>query len=101
MTAQKKGTAPESGAKEQEPAAAGSGVKQGETGTDSAANQEGAADQSGSSKRKPWVKKTPTEIVLEQVSKQEEVVTRLKKELAKEEAELKKMQKAAEIFQAG
>lgn len=56
--------------------------------------------QSESSKRKPWIKKSPVEIILEQVKKQEEKVAELKKELAKEEGELQKMRKATELLGA-
>jgi hypothetical protein len=51
-------------------------------------------------KRKAWIKKTPVEIILEQVAKQEEKVAELRKELAKEEGELKKMQDATKLLQA-
>jgi hypothetical protein len=54
--------------------------------------------QTDSTKRKPWIKKTPVEIILEQVKKQEEKVAELKKELAKEEGELQKMRKATELL---
>ncbi len=50
-------------------------------------------------KRKPWIKKTPVEIILEQVAKQEEKVAALRKELTKE-GELKKMQDATKLLQA-
>jgi hypothetical protein len=50
--------------------------------------------------RKAWVKKTPVEIILEQVAKQEEKVAVLRKDLAKEEGELKKMQDATKLLQA-
>ena len=55
---------------------------------------------SGGAKRKAWIKKTPVEIILEQVAKQEEKVVVLRKELAKEEGELKKMQDATKLLQA-
>lgn len=51
-------------------------------------------------KRKAWIKKTPVEIILEQVAKQEEKVAALRKELTKEEGELKKMQDATKLLQA-
>ncbi len=51
-------------------------------------------------KRKGWIKKTPAEIILEQVHKQEERVSELRKELAQEETELKKMQDATKLLQA-
>jgi hypothetical protein len=69
--------------------------KKGEAG----GTQGGAAGDSGA-KRKPWIKKTPVEIILEQVAKQEEKVAVLRKELAKEEGELKKMQDATKLLQA-
>jgi cell division protein FtsB len=50
--------------------------------------------------RKAWIKKTPVEIILEQVAKQEEKVVALRKETAKEEGELKKMQDATKLLQA-
>jgi hypothetical protein len=73
MTAQKKGTA--------------EGSSQGAAG-------------SGGTKRKGWIKKSPVEIILEQVSKQEEKVAELRRELTKEEAELKKMQDATKLLSA-
>jgi hypothetical protein len=58
-----------------------------------------AGSESGG-KRKAWIKKTPVEIILEQVDKQNEKVAALRKELAKEEGELKKMQDATKLLQA-
>jgi len=63
-------------------------------------SQQGATTGSGGEKRKSWIKKTPVEIILEQVAKQEEKVVALRKELAKEEGELKKMQDATKLLQA-
>src|SRR5579864_7648512 len=64
-----------------------------------AAGAEGQASaQADAEKRKPWIKKTPVEIILEQVKKQEDKVAELKKELAKEEGELQKMRKATELL---
>jgi len=59
-----------------------------------------AGSESGGGKRKAWIKKTPVEIILEQVDKQNEKVVALRKELAKEEGELKKMQDATKLLQA-
>ena len=53
-----------------------------------------------SSTRKAWVKKTPVEVVLEQIGKQEEKVTDLRKELAREERELAKLQQARKVLEA-
>jgi hypothetical protein len=50
--------------------------------------------------RKAWVKKTPVEIVLEQIGKQEEKVAEMRTELAKEERELAKLQKAKQVLEA-
>ncbi len=52
------------------------------------------------SSRKPWVKKTPVEIVLEQIGKQEEKVAELRKELAVQERELAKLQQARKVLEA-
>ena len=52
------------------------------------------------SSRKPWVKKTPVEIVLEQIGKQEEKVADMRKELAREERELSKLQQAKKVLEA-
>jgi hypothetical protein len=66
---------------------------------DTAGTQGAPAGDSGE-KRKPWIKKTPTEIILEQVAKQQEKVDDLRKELTREEGELKKMQDATKLLQA-
>ena len=50
--------------------------------------------------RKPWVKKTPVEIVLEQIGKQEEKVAEMRKDLAREERELGKLQQAKKVLEA-
>ena len=77
MTAQKKGAAAEGGAAPQ-----------------------GNTTESADAKRKPWIKKTPVEIILEQVAKQKEKVEEMRKELQKEEGELKKMQEATKLLGA-
>lgn len=50
--------------------------------------------------RKPWVKKTPVEVVLEQIAKQEERVAGMREELKKEERELQKLQQAKKVLEA-
>jgi hypothetical protein len=62
----------------------------------SAAGQAG----SGGATRKPWVKKTPVEVVLEQIAKQEERVAGMREELKKEERELQKLQQAKKVLEA-
>jgi len=49
--------------------------------------------------RKPWVKKTPVEIFLEQIAKQEERVAELREALAHEERELEKLQEARTVLE--
>jgi len=56
-----------------------------------------AESQSG---RKPWVKKTPVQIVLDQIAKQEEKVNDMREELKKEERELQKLQQAKKVLEA-
>lgn len=50
--------------------------------------------------RKPWVKKTPVEVVLEQITKQEEKVNDMRDALKKEERELSKLQQAKKVLEA-
>ena len=50
--------------------------------------------------RKPLVKKTPVEVVLEQIGKQEERVAVMREELAHEERELAKLQQARKALEA-
>jgi len=56
-----------------------------------------AQEQTG---RKPWIKKTPVEVVLEQIGKQEEKVSEMREELAHEERELAKLQQARKVLEA-
>ena len=58
----------------------------------------GTPIEGGAAKRKPWIKRSPVEIILEQVKKQEDKVLALKEELAKEEGELKKMREATKLL---
>ncbi len=50
--------------------------------------------------RKPWIKKTPVEVVLEQIGKQEEKVAGMRAELTREERELSKLQQAKKVLEA-
>ncbi len=50
--------------------------------------------------RKTWVKKSPVAIVLEQIGKQEEKVAGMRKELAREEREISKLQQAKKVLEA-
>ena len=55
---------------------------------------------STTSTRKAWVKKTPVDVVLEQIAKQEDRVNELRDELKKEERELQKLQQAKKVLEA-
>ena len=52
------------------------------------------------SSRRAWVKKTPVEVVLEQIGKQEEKVAGMREDLALEERELTKLQQARKVLEA-
>lgn len=52
-----------------------------------------------SSGRKPWIKRTPVEIFLEQIAKQEQRVAELREVLAHEERELEKLQEARAVLE--
>jgi len=49
--------------------------------------------------RKPWVRKSPVDIVLDQIRKQEERVADLQEQLDREKRNLEKMQKAKDLFE--
>ena len=73
--------------------------KTGSAGTP-AATAAAPSTSTSTSGRKAWVKKTPVEIVLEQIGKQEEKVAEMRKELAREERELGKLQQAKKVLEA-
>jgi hypothetical protein len=50
--------------------------------------------------RKLWIKKTPVQVVLDQIAKQEEKVSDMREELKKEERELQKLQQAKKVLEA-
>lgn len=50
--------------------------------------------------RKPWKKKTPVEVMLDQIRKQEESVVQMEKALALERRELEKLQQARAVLEA-
>ena len=68
--------------------------------TASATAQTAAPAATSTSSRKSWVKKTPVEIVLEQIGKQEEKVVEMRTELAREERELAKLQQARKVLES-
>ncbi|MGH9641653.1 MAG: hypothetical protein ACRD3Q_04455 [Terriglobales bacterium] len=59
-----------------------------------------SAPTSGTSARKPWVKRTPVQVVLDQIHKQEERVADLQEQLSLENRELEKLHKAKEVLEA-
>jgi hypothetical protein len=58
------------------------------------------AAQTTTSTRRPWIKKTPVEVVLDQIRKQEEKVSELREDLTREERELSKLQQAKKILES-
>jgi hypothetical protein len=50
--------------------------------------------------RKPWIKKTPVEVVLEQIDKQEQKVAEMRQAITKEERELAKLQQARKVLES-
>lgn len=60
----------------------------------------GLKDADTNSARKPWIKKSPVEIFLDQIAKQEKRVADIEQELARERRELDKMQAAKKILEA-
>ncbi len=59
-----------------------------------------AAAPAPSTNRKTWIKKTPVDIVLEQIGKQEKTVAGMRTELAREERELAKLLQAKKVLEA-
>jgi hypothetical protein len=59
-----------------------------------------ASAAASSTGRKPWIKRTPIEVVLEQIGKQESRVAEMREDLAKEERELQKLQQAKKVLEA-
>jgi hypothetical protein len=64
--------------------------------TDQAPKPTAAATEGG---RKPWIPKTPVEVVLEQITKQEKRVGELQTELDAEKATLTKLLQAKKILE--
>ena len=73
--------------------------KKGQSAETSGAPQ-GTGGESGSPKRKPWVKKDAAESMLSLIQKQEDRVAKMRKDLEKEEAQLEKLQKAKKVLEA-
>lgn len=58
------------------------------------------APAAATSGRKPWVRRSPVEVFLDQIRKQEERVAELQEQLNREKRGLEKLQKAKEILEA-
>ena len=50
--------------------------------------------------RKPWKKKSPVEVVLEQADKLKEEITELEKDLAAKRRQLQKFEEARKLFES-
>jgi hypothetical protein len=59
-----------------------------------------AARSTESGGRRPCVKKTPVEVVLEQINKQEQKVQQMEADLTREKREFQKLLKAKEVLEA-
>ena len=59
-----------------------------------------ATTAASSTGRKPWIKKTPVEVVLGEIGKQEKKVAEMREALAREERELAKLQQARKVLEA-
>lgn len=53
----------------------------------------------GTTARKPWIRRSPVEVFLDQIRKQEERVAELQEQLNREKRELEKMQKAKDVLE--
>lgn len=65
----------------------------------SAAPTRPAASTSTGTGRKPWIRKSATDVVLDQIHKQEERVADLQEELNREKRVLDKLQKAKDVLE--
>lgn len=69
--------------------------------TDTSQSKSQPPAESGQAKqRKAWVPKTPVEVVLEQIARQEKKVGELREELKKEESTLSRLQQAKKVLEA-
>jgi hypothetical protein len=62
--------------------------------------QSTAAAATTSTGRKPWVKKTPVDVVLEQIHKQEQKVAEMREAISHEERELSKLLQAKKVLES-
>jgi hypothetical protein len=64
------------------------------------ATQRAESTATTSTGRKPWIKKTPVEVVLDQIRKQEDKVAEMREAIGLEERELAKLQQAKKILES-
>lgn len=68
--------------------------------TDQATTPRSQTQTAASNTRKPWIKKSTVDVVLEQIRKQEQKVADMEAAIKDERKELTKLQKAKEILEA-
>jgi len=66
----------------------------------SAAPQPAQSQPAATSSRKAWVPKSPVEVVLDQIKRQEDRVSRLQVEIDAEKVTLNKLRKAKDVLEA-
>ena len=66
----------------------------------SAAPQPAEPQPAATSSRKAWVPKSPVDVILDQIKKQEDRVSRLQAEVDAEKITLNKLRKAKEVLEA-
>jgi hypothetical protein len=98
MVAEKKQTGQSKGTAPQPPPVPPAGPPAGEKIGGAEQQDQSPAEGSSSAKRKPWIRKSPIEHILEQVAKQEKRVADLKAELVKEESALNTMREATKLL---
>jgi len=59
-----------------------------------------AKSQGSSTSRKPWIKRTPVQVVLEQIDKQRQKVAEKEEELKQDRRELQKLEEARKVLEA-
>ena len=59
-----------------------------------------STEESAKSGRKPWIRRTPTDVVIDQIKKQEQRVETLQEELAKEKRGLEKLEAARKLLES-
>lgn len=66
----------------------------------SARPQTPTTETSATSARKPWIKKSPVDVVIDQIDKQRQRVNEKEEELKKDRRELQKLEEARKVLEA-